>query len=88
MICIRHTDGTVTPVETGKFVEIHDMDGNIGMVIFRPGESAMLHTILPEDGDAERYTALFGDAKFSNTIEISNALRTRSNHSRAGSGRG
>lgn len=79
MIRIRKIDGTSIPVDAGAFVEVCDIEGNVGLVIFRPGDSKIIHTIAAQDRDAGRYMGMFPEARFSNTITISDAALSSGN---------
>ena len=57
---IRNEDGSVTPVEKGKFVEIVGDDGAVGLVFFQvPG---MIIQVEPGSADALRYETMFREA--------------------------
>jgi len=68
MINIRHTDGTVTEVPTGHFVEICDSDGGVAR-IFHEDQNGIIRVMSPKDPDAVRYAKLFG-VKFTQVISL------------------
>ena len=72
MIRIRHTEGKdVISTELAKayrFVEICDLDGNIGALVFMD-DRGTVRLISPEDPDARRYEKMYG-VKFSKLTTI------------------
>lgn len=58
MIRIRGTDGKVTEVPAGHFVEICDVEGRPAR-IFHQDNNGVIRVMSPEDPDAVRYSALF-----------------------------
>ncbi len=72
MIRIRHTENSdVVATELSKpyrFVEICDLDGNIGALVFMD-DRGTVRLVGPEDPDARRYERMYG-VKFSKLTTI------------------
>lgn len=72
MIRIRHRENkdvvTQELTQAYRFVEICDLDGNVGAVVFMD-DKGTIRLIGPDDPDATRYAGLYG-VKFSKLTTI------------------
>lgn len=58
MIRIRNKDGTVQNLDNAMFVEVCDLEGNIGVLLYNSEDSVEL--VQKHDTQAKRYEELFG----------------------------
>ena len=72
MIRIRHSENkdviAKELTQAYRFVEICDLDGNIGAVVFMD-DKGTIRLLRPGEADAERYAKMFG-VKFSKLVVI------------------
>ena len=58
MLRVRKSDGTVSVVEKGTFVELCDLEGNVAQISFVAPDGG-IRVLNSRDPEAQRYQALF-----------------------------
>lgn len=69
MLRLRKKDGATLEIPEGAFVEICSMDGLVAKVVFVDAQGH-IHLIDAGDPEAEQYSRLFDDVKFTKTIRL------------------